>query len=347
MNHLDDLVDESLDRLFPLQPEQGDWQDILTRLQTSPEAVPFIPTVRRRRFRWLLAPIAVLAAAAAALLISAPWRDGPSVIAKASAAISAGSPTDVLHEQAQMTLLVRRCPTSGPVILHCRKLRKPLRLPIESIALWVEGGTGHRSFRAIQRVHTPHRPNAKIEIPAGPFGNATATSTAQTQVVEIGGHLGPTHVADALVYQRYRNTLLRFTQKPTSISADAFDPIALVRHALATGQARVAGTAMLHGRPVRAITVQLHNLDAGSGTATYYVDPTTYAPVEIVFHHAPNLRFPYTPIFDPSVPIDIQVRFSTFRRMPATPATQALTDIRAQHKSAKIVCAVEFGLPDC
>lgn len=349
MKHLDDLVDESLNRLCPPQFEQADWQDVLTRLQTSPEAVPFTPTVRRSRSRWLLTPVAVLAAASAALFVSAPWRDGPSVIAKASAAISAGSRTDVLHEQAQMTLLLRRCTTSGPVIiLHCRKLKKPRQLPIESIKLWVEGGTSQRSFRVITRVPTPHGPNGKVYIPASPWGNAAATpSTAQVQIQEIGGDLGPTHVADALVYQRYSNTLIRYTQKPTAISSDAFDPLALVRHALATGQAHVAANTTLHGRPVRAIKVQLHNLDTGSGTATYYVDRTTYAPVEIVFHHADGLRFPYTPVFDPGIPIDISVRFSEFRLMAATPATQSLTNIRAQHKNATIVCGVEFGLPDC
>lgn len=346
MKHLDDLVDESLDRLCPPQLEQADWHDVLNRLQTSPEAVSSVPTARRSRARWLLVPVAVLAAGLAALLISAPWHNGPSIIAKASAAISAGSATDVLHEKAEITELILGCPPGeGVSLLPCRRGET---LPVEeSIELWVGGGGGPRSFRAMVRAATPHRPNTKIVLPAGPFGNALAITTAQTRIQEIGGEFGRTHVAEALVYQRYSNALIRYTQAPTGIRSDEFDPVALVRTALATGHARVTGNTVVDGRPVRAINVQLHDLNTGSGTATYYVDRDTYAPVEIVFHHAFFPHFPYTPVFLSGLRMNMVVSFATFERMPATPATRALTNIHAQHKNAKIVCGIEFGLPDC
>jgi hypothetical protein len=345
MKHLDDLLDESLDRICPPQREQADWHDVLNRLQASPEAAPSVPTIRRNRSRWLLTPVPVLAVGLAALLISAPWRGGPSIIAKATAAISAGTATDVLHEKAKVGELVLRCPAGGAVVIH--PCRKGETLRFESIELWVGGGAGHRSFRAITRIPTPHRPNGRVITPAAPWGNALARSTAQTRVQEIGGELGPTHVAEALVYQRYSNSLIRYTQAPTGIRADEFDPVALVRAALATGHAHVAGNAVVHGRPVRAINVQLHDLDTGSGTATYYVARDTYAPVEIVFHHAFIPQFPYTPVFLPGLQLDMVVSFSAFQRMPATTATRSLTNIHVHHKDAKIVCGVEFGLPDC
>ncbi len=345
MKHLDDLVDESLDRLCPSQPEQDEWQDVLKRLEASPQAPPFIPTVRRDRPRWVLAAAAVLAAASAALLINAPWHNGPSVIARASAAISAGSATDVLHEQAAIKELIGGCPPGGGVVvLPCRKGET---LRFESIELWVGGGVGRRSFRAITRIGNPFWPNGKMVFPAAPFGNALATSTARSRIQEIGGELGPTHVAEALVYQRYSDSLIRYTQAPTGIRSDEFDPVALVRAALAAGNARVVGNTVIRGRPVRAIDVRFHDLDTGSGKATYYVDRDTYAPVEIIFYHSFIPQFPYTPVFRSGAQLDMVVSFSAFQRIPATAAGRALTDIHAQHKDAKIVCGVEFGLRDC
>lgn len=345
MNRLDDLVDESLDRLCPPQPEQADWHDVLNRLQASPDAAQSRPTVRRNRSRWLLVPVAVFAAALAALIFSAPWRNGPSIIAKASAAISAGSATDVLHEKAAIKMLIRGCPPGGGVlVLPCRKGET---LPVKSIELWVGGGGGRRSFRAITRAANPSWPNGRMVFPAAPFGNALATSTARIRIQEIGGELGPTHVSEALVYQPYSNSLIRYTQAPTGIRTNEFDPVALVRAALATGHARVGANTVVDGRPVRAINVQLHDLDSGSGTGIYYVDRDTYAPVEIVFPHAFIPQFPYTPVFSSDTQMDMVVRFSTFERMPVTMASRALTDIHTRHKTAKTVCGIEFGLPDC
>jgi hypothetical protein len=336
MNHLDQLIDESLDRLHPARVEQADWEDILTRLRNESSR-------RRPRYRWPMAAAAAIVFAAVALAVTTPWRNGPSVIAKASAAISAESTQDVLHEQATLTLQVLHCAGGA------RHGRCPAIVPKISVQLWVEGGTGFRSFREITRIPSPHPTNMRIEVPAAPFGNALASSNAQTQVVEVGGTLGPSHVGDALVYQRYSNTLIRYTQAPTSIASTAFDPVALVRAALTAGHAHNAGTAVIAGRRVRAIRVELDSVDRGAGTATYYVDRSTYAPVEILYPRANFLQFPYTttPVFGDSEPFGVVVRFSTFETLPATQTTRALTDIRSQYPTAKIVCGVEFGLPDC
>lgn len=168
----------------------------------------------------------MLVVAAAALAVTTPWRNGPSVIAKASAAIAVGSTRDVLHERATLTPRVLHC---GVRVLHgkCRTM-----VPAISVELWVEGGTGSSSFREIARSPSPHLTKTRIEVPAAPFGNALATSRAQTQVVEVGGTLGPSHVVEAFVYQRYSNRLIRYTQTPTAIAATAFEPVALVRAAL-------------------------------------------------------------------------------------------------------------------
>jgi hypothetical protein len=342
MNDLDDLIDESLDRLVPARHEQPDWDDVLARLQPSPTPVTTRPRPRARRLRWLLPITATLAAGAAALVVTAPWKGGPSVIAKANAAISAGSTADVLHERATIAPLITKCMVDGKVEQvgkpHCPK---PLS---SSIEVWVEGGIGPRDFRVItRRVVMPV--TVLRWIPAGPFGNALTRNRDAFQ--EIGGTLGPAHVTDALVYQRYSNTLIRFTQAPTAIPSDAFDPVSLVRHALAAGEARVAGDSVVGGRRVRVIDVRLRDLGNHPGTATYYVDRSSYAPVEIVYHHVDFLQFPYVPVFDPTAPFGAIVRFSTFERLPATKANRSLTSIRSQHKTAKVVCGQEFGLPDC
>jgi len=335
MNDLDRLIDESLDRIVPAQVEHGDWEDILGRLQDTPAPK------RRRRSRMLLPVAAVLAVAAAALVVAAPWRDGPSVIAKASAAIAV-APTDVLHERATFRPLHVRC------VIEARVVPCPKGLGTRSIELWIEGGRGTRTFRAITRYATPHPHGQSIGL-TSPFGNALTRSQAQSQTEEIGGTLGPTHVIDALAYQRYSNTLIRYTQAPTAIKSTAFDPVALVRGALQSGHARSAGTAVIAGRPVRAIDVALHSLDGGAGKATYYVDRSTYAPVEIVYADANWAQFPYiaNPVFAGLKPAGIVITFSTFETLPSTAATRALTDIQSHHKTAKIVCGVEFGLPDC
>lgn len=346
MNHLDDRVHESLDRLVPARAEQPDWEDVLMRLQPPAAAVRSLSTARRRRSWWLVPIAAAAAASAAALLLAAPWTGGPSIVAKASAAISPGSAADVLHERASfMPPFVATCLVGGKVVRagepHCPK-PSPW-----SIELWVGGGTGQRSFRAITRRPPPRGASTHFVLAAVPFGDVVAGTSGRLRLLEIGGSLGPAHVDDALVYQRYSNTLLRFTQAPTAIPSDAFDPVALVRRALATGHAHVMGDAVVDGREVRAIDVRLRDLDGHPGSATYYVDRTTYAPVEIVYHHVDDLRFPYVPVFDPGAPSADTVRFSTFERLSATADARALTDIRAQHPTAKVVCGQEFGLPDC
>jgi hypothetical protein len=336
MNQLDELIDESLDRLVPPQVEHGDWEDILGRLQGPPAPK------RRHRSRLLLPVAAVLAAVVAALAITTPWHDGPSVIAKASAAIAV-APTDVLHERAVFRVLHPRCQINGRIV-PC-----PKGLGTASTELWVEGGGRAGTFRAITHRPTPHRGNRWIVMPTGPFGNTLTKSRAQVQIEEIGGILGPTHVIDALQYQRYSNTLIRYTQAPTAIKSTAFDPVALIRAALMSGHARDAGNAVIAGRAVRAIDVALHSVDGGTGRATYYVDRSTYAPVEIVYPKANWTQFPYiaNPVFGGFKPSGFVVRFSTFATLPSTAVNRALTDIRAQHKTAKVVCGVEFGIRDC
>jgi hypothetical protein len=331
MNQLDELIDQSLDRLVPPQVEHGDWEEILGRLQEAPAPQ------RRHRSRVLLPVAVVLTVAAAALAITTPWHDGPSVIARASAAIAV-APTDVLHERAELRALHPRCSIMGRIV------RCPKGVGTQSTELWV----GANTFRTITRWPTPH-PKGRWIFMSGTFGNTLTKSRTQVQVEEIGGTLGPTHVSEALRYQRYSNTLIRYTQAPTAIKSAAFDPVALIRAALRAGHARDAGNAVVAGRPVRAINVALYSLDEGAGKAIYYVDRSTYAPVEIVYPKASWTQFPYiaNPVFAGLPSSGLVIRFSTFESLASTAANQALTDIRAQHTSARIVCGVEFGIRDC
>jgi hypothetical protein len=345
VKHLDEAIHESLERLVPPQREQAEWEDVLDRLQHP--AVQTLKTKPRRASTWRkrLVPTVALVAAVALLplLATAPWHGGPSVIEKASAAITAPSPAEVIYERAAIQPLIARWNSRCG---QCPKLPDRQRAPVAQIQIWVEGGTGTRNFRATTRQPLPKGFPHRIQIPAEPFGNALARHSGPVIVTEVGGLLGPTHVKEAFVYQRYSNILIRFTQAPTAINSDSFDPVALVRHALASGHARATGTTTINGRQLRIIQVQLRDEDGHEGSATYYVDHNTYAPVQIVYHHTDRLRFPYTPLFD-RTPTSIAVHFSAFHRTAATSATRALSNIRTQHKTAKIVCGQEFGLPDC
>jgi len=344
MAEVDDCLQQSLDRLVPARREEPEWDDILDRLDRR---VISEPQVRPRRrilpLAWLM-PAAVLAAAVAvvALLALNPWSGSPSVVSKAEAAIAPAAPGEILYERASIEpqlLFSRSC-------FKIDRQGRCAKLPPARMEVWVEGGTGARHFRGVSRQLLPGVSRGAVELPPGPFGNALVRHTGPVIVTEVGGVLGPTHIKEAFVFQPPK-TLVRYTQAPTAVTSDSFDPVALIRHALSAGHARVTGTTTIDHRRLRIIQVQLNGVDGYSGDATYYVDRKSYAPFQIVYHHADFLRFPFSPVFDKTAPAGITVRFSAFHRLAATPILRAQANIAEMHKDAKITCGVEFGLPDC
>jgi hypothetical protein len=331
---LDEDLRQGLDRIVPRRLERAEWEDVLERAARAPAraASPAHPW----RVPALGSATLVAAAVIAVLLVAPPWRGGPSVVARAAAAVSA-PPGQILEERATVTTARARCIGGGVVGVACAG---PAPL---SIHVWVQGAGRMRPFRAVLRRPLPPGLRRSIEIPAAPFGNALARHTGRAVVTEIGGTLGRAHVDETLVYQAYSHRLIRFTQAPTAIASDSFDPVALVRAALAAGHAQVVGLAVVDGRRVREIDLRLRDVDGHEGRATYDVDRTTYAPVRIVYHGADIVSFPFGPVFDPGTG-DLVVRFSTFR---VVPWMRSLVDIRARHPRAKVVCGQEFGLPDC
>jgi hypothetical protein len=341
MAQVDDALRDSLVRLVPARREEPEWDDILKRLDRGTSQPVVRPRGRVVPLTWLMPTTALVATLVVVVLVAlSPWSGSPSVLSKAEAAIAVAAPGQVLYERAEITSQLS--PVCLPSVPHGQ-----CKAPSIRIEVWVEGGTGTRHFRAVTRDALPpglrRRP---VELPAGPFGNALERHTGRVILTEVGGVLGRTHVKEALVF-RPPNTLVRFTQAPTAITSDSFDPVALVRQALSTGHAHVAGTTTIEHRRLRVIEVRLNGLDGYSGEATYYVDRKTYAPFRIVYHHVDFLQFPFSPVFDKSAPAGITVRFLVFRQLSATPALRAQTDITKMHKRATTICGVEFGLPDC
>jgi hypothetical protein len=307
-----DRTDAALDELVPsCADEEEDWEDVLARSAAPKHRY-------RRRTLTLLGPVAI--AAAAVLAITSPWQGGPTILQKARAGIGAPGADTVIYE--------RFGDARG------------------SLRLWLQGGTQTRSFRSLAEYVVPENLVGR-SVPAAPWGNALRVIHSRVVRDEIGGVLGPRHVTEAYVYQDYTNTLIRFTQKPTALTAFDFDPVARIRSALVSGRARVTGSTMLHGKRVERIVVVMHDADGHTGSATYYADARTYTPVEIVYHHARALEYPYVPVFDDTVNGDVAFGVAAYDYLPATPHNLTLADIRTSHPGARVVCAQEFGVPDC
>jgi hypothetical protein len=101
------------------------------------------------------------------------------------------------------------------------------------------------------------------------------------------------------------------------------DPIALVRRWVASGQLHTAGRTRIDGRDVVRLEPAAHGTvwlqtTGGKllGYSRYFVDASTFAPV--------RWQVNATQWYD----------YTIYERLPATPATLALTSVRAQHPNA-------------
>ena len=177
-----------------------------------------------------------------------------------------------------------------------------------STRLWVQGSTPRR-FRAV------------FPGVAGPTG-------------EGGGTLSARSVLTLFSYDPATNTL-KPLRTGSRVSTAAWDPVAIVRDALAAGRARVRGKTTIGGKQAIRIEIAARDRRGGAGKALYYVDPKTYRPIEIDYPHLVELRFPFEPVFGNGIYKE-RIRFSAFKYLPATRTNIELADIRATHPDAKV-----------
>src|SRR5581483_4287926 len=150
---------------------------------------------RRTRYR-LIATAAVLAAAAAvALVVKAPGGGGPTILDKASAALTAPA-GKVIYEST-------RFPATGPLCLSTQLIR-PNQPPCVNAffvrtQLWLEGGTAVRTFRTLTKLDLP-RAAVGSKATLSPFGNAFDVIRSRHVVLETGGTIEGSHVRDVLVH---------------------------------------------------------------------------------------------------------------------------------------------------
>jgi len=301
MIETDERVRELLDRFEPRPFEPPEWEDVIARLERSEALEAPRPAevghaaprrFRRARIRRLAVVAALVAAAVAvALTVTAPWRGGPTILQRASAAIRSPSASEVLY-------MAYRDRTEG----CCRFLGQL------DVRVWVYGSAPRR-FRGVL---------SGVEPPFNEFGRT----------------LGSRSVLTLFRYDSRTNTLERLNLASHYSTGD-FDPVAIVREAIAAGRAQAAGTALIGGRRVIRIKLTARDRQGVLGRVVYYVDPKTYRPIEIDYPHLVELRFPFEPVFGNGIYKE-RIRFSAFKYLPATRTNIELADIRAMHPEAKV-----------
>ncbi len=291
MTDADERLRELLERLEPRTSEEPEWEDVLARLDAQPVRA-------RARWSWrryglwrpTLLVAAVAVASAVALGVTTPWRGGPTILQRASAAIRTPTPAQVLH-------MYYNEKTGG----CCRVLSG---LDTE---LWAQG-SAPRHFRVVF-------PGVEA-----PFD-------------EGGGSFDRRSGWSGFRYDSRTNTLEPL-HTGSHVAKGEFDPVAIVRGALAAGTAHAAGSAVVSGK--KAVRIELTALDRQGtrGTAVYYVDPKTYRPIGIDCPQLVELRLPFEPVFGNGI-YNVRVRFSVFEYLPATPENLELANIRAMHPTAR------------
>ena len=311
-------ITEALDRLVgPLDEETSNWEDVLER---SGEPSPRVDERRGGR-RWprgerrlLFLAAAVVVTALAALTITTPWHRGPSTLDRAAAAIVAPGANQVLHESVvireKVPCQVPKAPPSPSQLRHMRLC------PVAGQGVvWLDGGPSQR-FRVIL---------------VGPDGHRD----------EAGGKVG---AASGLVYQRSEKVLdpLEFDLR---VSRSVLDPVAFARTALASGRARLDGSATVQGREVVRIRVVSHPFGREVTDALYFADAKTYRPVRIVFTRGykpdvcglPLISLPAGGCSGGTLPSALVFDVVQYQHLAPTPENRKLADIRAQHPHAKIL----------
>jgi hypothetical protein len=255
-----------------------------------------------KRPGYVVASLALVAAAAAALFVSAPWRDSPGFLARAQAALTP-PPGSILHmkwETTNYSTNAQRCTvTSGPN------------------EIWIDQTEPHR-YHALFF-------NVDPDLPGDPRAHLCSKPTHY----EYGGTFtsGPKAEWALKFMPPNKLTFQTFTfQFP-------WDPVGDIRQAISEGRAHDEGKTQLDGRTVERIRLGSPpcsdpNTASCPDASYYYVDPETFAPVEL------DAYATIAPAGLAAVHFRSVMRYLTFEYLPRTPANLALTSIRAQHPNA-------------
>jgi hypothetical protein len=245
--------------------------------------------------RLLLATATLSAAAAVALLFTAPWTSSHGFLERAQAALTPTSGT-VLHYKSEATLTDPACTVK--------------RGPDE---VWIDQTPPH-TFRALLNSF----PDPTVADPRPLFCSSGIPA-------EVGGTLEP---PETLIFEP-PNTL---RASPMTFLMPQQDPVSRLRQAISDGSAQHEGAAVLDGRTVERIRIDPPSAcvypECAPEPAYVYVDPDTFYPLEV---RAPGA---FAPPDGSVIWLDVVVRYQTFEFLPRTAANLALTDIRAQHPNA-------------
>jgi hypothetical protein len=262
----------------------------------------FLRLIRTRPRRSALVLATLVAAAAAALFLSAPSKKSPTFLARAEAALTP-PPGVILHENYNVTNVSKD--------LHCSVTYGPSKF-------WIDQ-TAPRRFRILLNEPPPPTDRGNVDLRREVCGEGT--------VMELGGAYDS---AQTLMFV----SPSKLSVYPVIFSFDT-DPVANLRFAIRSGHAHDEGKTKLKGRTVERI-----RLDAMCASSRVpgpclpvpgyaYVDPKTFDPVEIDGHGYTVNRNRTRSVLWTRI-----WHISKFEYLPRTPANLALTNIRAQHPNA-------------
>jgi len=254
------------------------------------------------RNRVLLVAATLPIAAAAALLLTAPWKSSPGFLEAAQAALTPPEGS-ILHVRWDLTKTSRDFGCTVTVGLN---------------ELWADQTTPHR-YRFI------------VHFSPGAGGvDRRAIACAGNTPAEIGGVIGDESFTfvppDSLTSNGHALIGPRGRFGP-------WDYVAFLRDSLADGCAHSEGRTKLEGRVVERIRVDpsCAGWAKQGGSAYWYVDPETFLPVQFQWPNGFHIRLPEG---NPELHFDIVERYLTYEYLPRTEANLALTDIQAQHPNA-------------
>jgi hypothetical protein len=325
MSDIESQIAESFERVYPTPDVVADWHDVLRR-----SALPVrsgerhgwqvLPRHWGSRRRLLLASSALAVAAAVALTLASPWRGGPTILDRAAAAIAAPGTDQILYASVRIRTSLP-CVSAPPGWKKngwsdLSKLKHLRRCPDNSrAAVWLDSAPPHR-FRAVFVDG-----DGRLES-GGTVGGPNGLSYQPGGVLDPVGYAYPITLSD-------------------------LDPVGFIRAALASGRARVDGTATIRGRNVVRIRVTAHRYGRDVTDALYFVDAATDRPVRIVFPAAtrdvrglPMINLPFladgTTSWGGNLS-PIVIDFAQYLYLAPTTANRKLANIRAQHPHAKIL----------
>jgi hypothetical protein len=262
-------------------------------------ATRLLHLIRGRPRRSALALATLVAAAAAALFLSAPWKHSPGFLARAEAALShAGT---ILHMKMQTTSTWTR-PTC--------------KVTYGQAEVWIDE-TPPNTYRVLLNDLPPNQVNAGSRTRRCFSGRAS----------EIGGSYRSPQTLRFIPPNTLSPYGFRF-RFPLDAAAD-------LRDAISAGRAHDEGKTKLDGRTVERIRIYPPPNCCRRDRLYVYVDPVTFYPVQFVGTTS-QVELVGGP--GRSSHSDVRVRdvtrYLTFEYLPRTADNRKLTNIRAQHPNA-------------